>query len=65
MGGGGARGMRGEGRVKDVRGFNSLSFSLVQYSSAVGQAYGWAYFLLVIFLGSVFLLNMLTGVLTM
>lgn len=37
----------------------------VQYESSVGYAYVWVYFMSVIFLGSVVILNLWTGVLTM
>ena len=36
----------------------------MQYESAVGVTYAWVYFLLVVIVGSVFILNLWIGVLT-
>lgn len=36
----------------------------MQYESAVGVTYAWVYFLLVVVVGSVFILNLWIGVLT-
>ena len=36
----------------------------LQYESSVGVAYAWVYFVVVILVGSVFILNLLVGVLT-
>lgn len=37
---------------------------VMQYESAVGVTYAWVYFLLVVIVGSVFILNLWIGVLT-
>ena len=37
---------------------------MIQYESAVGVTYAWVYFLLVVIVGSVFILNLWIGVLT-